>query len=116
MDYSRIKLEVDHKEMTIKDLCCRIGVTEQGLHQMIRKESMKVEILERISSVLELPVTYWFEGCLAASCDINMIPNVDIEVVTNVKKRKRKKDNLILKKIELLTNELNRMLKELVYR
>jgi len=113
MNYSRIKSELECKEMTIKDLCCQIDVTEQGLHQMIRKKSMKIEILERISYVLELPVTYWFEDTTNAS---NHTTNVDIGNNATVKTRKRSKSKFILEKIDSLTKDLNEMLKELVYR
>lgn len=61
VNYSRIKLELEHRRITIKDFCREIDVTEQGLHQMIRNGSMKIEVLERISKVLDLPVSYWFD-------------------------------------------------------
>jgi len=112
MNYSRIKSELEFKEMTIKDLCYQIDVTEQGLHQMIRKKSMKIEILERISHVLELPVTYWFEEATSASN--HPATNIDNGNDATVKKRKRKKSKPILERIDSLTKDLNEMLKELV--
>jgi len=114
MDYSRIKTELELKNITIRNLCHKIDITEQGLHQMIRKKSMKIEILERISSVLELPVTYWFDDNTTNIC--NITSNIDFDVVANGKKRKQRNTKSILKKIDLLTKELNITIKDLVYR
>jgi transcriptional regulator with XRE-family HTH domain len=62
MNYNRIKSELERRGITIKELCGKVDVTEQGLHQMIRNSSMKVDVLERISEALEVPVSYWFDG------------------------------------------------------
>ncbi len=61
MNYSKIKTELEHRGITIKEICRQVEITEQGLHQMIRNGSMKIEVLERISEVLGLPVAYWFD-------------------------------------------------------
>ena len=60
MNYRRIKTELEQRNLSIKELCHKIGVSEQGLHQMIRKQSMKLEVLERISRVLNVDMAYWF--------------------------------------------------------
>jgi transcriptional regulator with XRE-family HTH domain len=60
MNYRRIKTELERRNLSIKELCRRIEVSEQGLHQMIRKQSMKLEVLERISRVLNVDMAYWF--------------------------------------------------------
>ena len=73
MNYRRIKTELERRNLSIKELCRRIEVSEQGLHQMIRKQSMKLEVLERISRVLNVDMAYWFredldhEMCLKAA-------------------------------------------------
>jgi len=105
MDYSRIKIELEHKGISVRELCYKIDVTEQGLHQMIRKRSMKVEILERISNVLHLPVSYWFEDEKNTE---NAVMNGSDHNNSNGKKRKTKLSD---EKIDALTNDLNEMLK-----
>ena len=60
MNYRRIKSVLSRRDISVKDLCRSINVSEQGLHQMIRKQSMKVEVLERISRVLNLDMAFWF--------------------------------------------------------
>ena len=108
MDYSRIKTELENKNMTIKDLCMQIDVTEQGLHQMIRKKSMKIEVLERISCVLGFPVTYWFESKTSAGKPPSNIGNT---IAANDKTEKPKYP--IYEKIDFVTKELNDVLKYL---
>ena len=106
MDYSRIKIELERKNISVRDLCDKIDITEQGLHQMIRKKSMKVEVLERISNVLKLPVSFWFE---------------DATIISNTKSMPSKtgkhlSSKLTFERIDSLTNDLNEMLKEMVVR
>ena len=93
MDYSRIKIELDRSNLSVRDLCGKIAVTEQGLHQMIRNKSMKIEVLERISYVLGLPVSYWFDNTT----------NAGNKVISK----------LSYEKIDSLTSSLNEVLKEI---
>ena len=104
MDYSRIKSELDNKNISIRELCYKIDVTEQGLHQMIRNKSMKIDVLERISDVLGLPVTYWFEDQVSAS-KIAPTPRFTSPLSDT---------KLSHEKIDSLTKHLNEVLKEMV--
>jgi transcriptional regulator with XRE-family HTH domain len=106
MDYSRIKSELDRKNLSIRELCYKIDVTEQGLHQMIRNKSMKIEVLERISNALEVPVTYWFEKLSNAR---SAVSNKRMSTPLSGSK-------LSYEKIDSLTNNLNEMLKEMASR
>ncbi|MDR0714568.1 MAG: helix-turn-helix transcriptional regulator [Bacteroidales bacterium] len=103
MDYNRIKAELDRKRMSIRDLCYKIDITEQGLHQMIRNKSMKVEVLERISQVLGCPMSYWFTTDSSNSTGTN-INGADKQVTPNI----------IHQKIDSLTKDLNDMLKDIL--
>ena len=105
MDYNRIKIELEHKGISVRELCYKIDVTEQGLHQMIRRKSMKIEILERISNVLFLPVSYWFED---EENTKNVALNATDHKPPNGKKRNTKLSD---EKIDALTKNLNEMLK-----
>ena len=104
MDYSRIKIELEHKGVSVRELCYKIDVTEQGLHQMIRKKSMKVEVLERISKVLYLQVSYWFE-------DEKNTGNALVGSEHRDSNSKKRKNKLSDEKIDALTQNLNEMLK-----
>jgi transcriptional regulator with XRE-family HTH domain len=117
MDYSRIKIELDKKKMSIRDLCYKIDVTEQGLHQMIRNKSMKVEVLERISRVLDKPVSYWFseelEGVYAAVNANGSINSRNGDADANVIGT-QVAPTIIHQKIDSLTKNLNEMLKDII--
>jgi len=61
MNFSKIKTEIKDRGFTFRKVCEELGITEAGLHQMIRKESMQVEILEKIANVLGVHVGYFFD-------------------------------------------------------
>ncbi len=109
MDYNRIKTELERKSISIRDLCYKIDVTEQGLHQMIRNKSMKIEVLERISYVLKLPVSYWFEEDATNTID----SNITADITMGNKSNKYEITKVIHEKIDSLTKDLNEMLKEM---
>jgi transcriptional regulator with XRE-family HTH domain len=102
MDYSRIKTELDRKHISIRDLCYKIDITEQGLHQMIRNKSMKIEVLERISQVVGVPVSFWF-----GNTDSNTLRNTELNSEEQVK------PTIVHQKIDSLTKDLNDMLKDI---
>jgi transcriptional regulator with XRE-family HTH domain len=106
MDYSRIKAELDRKKMSIRDLCYKIDVTEQGLHQMIRNKSMKIEVLERISQAVGRPMSYWFIDDQANS-GLNFPGYSDYT-------DRQITPNITHQKIDSLTKNLNEMLKDIL--
>jgi transcriptional regulator with XRE-family HTH domain len=107
MDYSRIKTELDRKKMSIRDLCYKIDITEQGLHQMIRNKSMKIEVLERISKVLGRPMSFWFS-------DENAVNTQSIQPIQSTELPTQIMPNIIHQKIDSLTKDLNEMLKDIL--
>ena len=60
MDYNKIKIIAENKNITIKELAKKANITEAGLHQMIRKESMKIKVLENIAFLLQVPISFFF--------------------------------------------------------
>lgn len=52
---------VDHN-MTIKDLCYKIGMSENGYAKMMKNESAKLSTLEKIAKVLDVPMQFFFDG------------------------------------------------------
>lgn len=108
MNYDKIKPELEKRGIVIKDFCRRINITEQGLHQMIRNRSMKVEVLERVSEVLAVPISYWFDDLEKDGKVFSSIhdPHVEDIVPFYIKGK-------IQKRIDSVTNELNKVLKDL---
>jgi DNA-binding Xre family transcriptional regulator len=62
MYYNKIKTEAENKNLTIKKLADIIGISDAGLYQMIRHESMKIDILEKICKVLGVSPGIFFES------------------------------------------------------
>ncbi|MDR0874265.1 MAG: helix-turn-helix transcriptional regulator [Prevotellaceae bacterium] len=100
MNYYKIKIELEKRGISVKDFCRQVDITEQGLNQMIRNESMKVDVLERISSALNVPVSFWFE----------MAKNVSSEASNNNNKMQK---TVSANRIDAITDELNKLLKGL---
>lgn len=69
MNYDKIKLLAKKQKVKVKELAKTVDISEVGLYQMIRNQSMKVETLEKISTALNVsPVTFFddnVEGILA---------------------------------------------------
>jgi transcriptional regulator with XRE-family HTH domain len=51
----------EKKNMTIRKLANKIGVTESALHLLIKNGSTKTSTLEKIAKVLDVPVGYFFD-------------------------------------------------------
>ncbi len=101
MNYGKIKLELSQRGIEIKEFCKDLGISEQGFHQMIRNRSMKVEVIEEISRILHLPITYWFdEGEInvqdSAQSGAKSYPEVNLH-----------------KQIDAITKDLNGLLKSM---
>jgi phage repressor protein C with HTH and peptisase S24 domain len=56
----RIKDFAQQRGVPLKNLASQIEMTETGFYAMIRNKSIKVETLQKISSVLDVPITRFF--------------------------------------------------------
>jgi len=104
MNYSKIKKLSENKSFAIKDLAKKIKISEAGLHQMIRKESMKIDILEKISEALNVPVSYFFnESDGKGNITINNVANGkqnNVSILNNENENLRKENKLLKDKIK----------------
>ncbi|MDR1342697.1 MAG: helix-turn-helix transcriptional regulator [Prevotellaceae bacterium] len=102
MNYHKIKIELERRKITIKAFCQQIGTTEQSLHQMIRNQSMKVDVLERISVALKVPIGYWFDDGSSAEKEVS------------AKQKDKNAGNAVTaERIDAVTGDLNSLLKAL---
>jgi len=60
MEYNKIKTLANEKNISINELIEKIGISEAGFYQMIRNKSMKIDVLEKISEILQVDVNYFF--------------------------------------------------------
>ncbi len=49
------------KNLTRQELSYRLSLTPYGFDQMIKNQSMKVDTLEKMSKIFDVPITYWFD-------------------------------------------------------
>lgn len=52
----------ENKNITLRMLASRVGISEDGLQKLITKGSTKTSTLETIARALEVPVGIFFEG------------------------------------------------------
>lgn len=57
----KIKELAKHKNISLKSLAELSGISEQGMHKLLRTNSTSIETLETIAGVLEVPVSIFFE-------------------------------------------------------
>ena len=57
----RIKEIAQARKITIEELADKIGVKAQAIHLMVRTGSTRIETLERIAEVLEVPTKIFFD-------------------------------------------------------
>lgn len=60
MDLQKIKILCSQKNIRIKDLCAKIGMTDAGLYKAINNGKISSEYLEKISKELNVPVGMFF--------------------------------------------------------
>ena len=60
MKYNKIELLRKLKNISKTELAGRLGMTMPGLDKMIKAKSMKVETLELLAEIMNVPVEYFF--------------------------------------------------------
>jgi transcriptional regulator with XRE-family HTH domain len=61
MDFSKLEKLKKIKKMSYEELGQKIGMSKNGINDAILKKDMKVSVLEKISEVLGVKPTYFFE-------------------------------------------------------
>ncbi len=61
MDYSRLRVLMTQRNFNDKKLSELVGVSDTGLRQMMNRATMRIDVLEKISEVLEVPIIYFFQ-------------------------------------------------------
>jgi transcriptional regulator with XRE-family HTH domain len=99
MNYEKIKTLSKKQKIKVKELAKTVDVSEVGLYQMIRNQSMKVETLEKISSALRVSPVVFFDG----NEDTELVSSENIAVMERCS---------YLQKIVDLQSETIRLLRE----
>lgn len=62
MDYSKLKKKIKQNKYTIEYFCLNVmGISAAGFHQNVKKNDIRINILEKMSEKLHTPMSYWFE-------------------------------------------------------
>lgn len=77
LDYNKIKNLAAAKRIPIKELARRCDLSEQGFHYMLKKQTMRVDTLERICETLEITMVDLFDDNMDTSHVIGAIPSVN---------------------------------------
>ena len=106
MNYNKIKTLASERKITLKELCLKIDISEQGLHKMVGNNSIKVSYLEKIAEVLEVPISYFFE-----EESVNISNNRN----TIIGNKNQNINNNVLADIEKFKAEIEALQKEIDY-
>lgn len=60
MNFNLIKKRAEQKNISIAELARETKISEQAIHQFVRKNNCKVQDLEKISEVLKVSPAYWW--------------------------------------------------------
>lgn len=62
-----IKDIAETKNISLKDIAVKLGITPDGLQKIIKRNSTTTETLEKIANVLGVHAGVFFEGCPVSS-------------------------------------------------
>jgi len=65
MNYNKIRDLMKEKKVTAAFLSRKIKMSVLGFNKSLSNESMKIEVLEKIALILEVPVSYFFDEVLS---------------------------------------------------
>lgn len=57
----KIKDLCEKKNIKLRQLAEMIGITPEGMSNIIKTNSTKIDTLEKIANILEVPITYFFD-------------------------------------------------------
>lgn len=77
LDYNKIKNLAAAKRIPIKELARRCDLSEQGFHYMLKKQTMRVDTLERICETLEITMVDLFDDNMDTSQVLGAIPSAN---------------------------------------
>lgn len=62
MNYSKLRNVVENSKLTISELCKKLEIDRKTFYNNFENRTMKVETLEKICFLLEVPITNFFEN------------------------------------------------------
>ncbi len=66
INLKKVKQLAKEKNLSLKELSKRVGITEQGLQNMMSKNTCNLSTLQKIADVLDVSETVFFESSASA--------------------------------------------------
>ncbi len=70
INLKRIKQVAKEKNLSLKELSKRVGITEQGLQNMMSKNTCNLSTLQKIAEVLGVSEAVFFDGSMGAGNNV----------------------------------------------
>jgi transcriptional regulator with XRE-family HTH domain len=87
MDVNKIRNLAVNKNINLKDLAEKIGMSEGGFHQSLKNNTLKVSVIEKIAEILQIPVFVLFEDNEIIKSEENVLqPETINKINTRFKK------------------------------
>jgi len=109
----KVKKLLEKKRYTAKDLAKGIGMSEQGMSSLLKRDDLKISVLKKIALFLKTPIAYFIEdnsNYQVSNGNNNNIVN-DKPVYYGNECEKLKKENRELKKEIKYLKEIVELLK-----
>lgn len=74
VNLSKIKELAKDKDITIKSLAAQVGITEQGLHKMIKDNAASADTLDKIAQALDVSPIIFFQDSKNVDDSTNIEP------------------------------------------
>lgn len=102
MNYEQIKVLCDRQRIPIKELAAKCGITEAGLHQMLRNQSMRIDILEKIAEVLSVPVSVFFSTAPAETGNTGAVTSPGFQNINTMNMQPEERAKYLGEMVDLL--------------
>jgi transcriptional regulator with XRE-family HTH domain len=86
IDLRKIRDRANEKKMTLKELASGIGITEHGLQRIIKENTTKIDTLEKISNLLDVPISYFFTSNLTLQEKLSDAVDFNAYIIKYLKK------------------------------
>lgn len=103
MNLGVIKERTAELDITLKELCAKIGMTYQNLNRCINDNKIGANALERIAAVLDLPICIFFDDYDELKCKLDRKADweIDKERVLAEMASQKKEMEFLKREIEL---------------
>lgn len=108
----RIKQIADERGITFKWLAGQVGISQAAISSLIKENSTAVNTLLKISDVLDVPVTVFFD-CKRDSEGVECSGNVGGDFMVNSRKETGLAIEALIKQLAVKDEQINNLIKKM---